>query len=408
MLTTEQNILRTLQVKYVRSALRLTNVLKRDEDIRHRTMARDHRLDFSNDKPSPNPTFRLDPERSRSPKRHRGESWTPSNSAEGEPVKHDGRRWRGKVKARTETEYRERSPDHPGNATQRTQAKHQKRNKDRGDDTETKGLSDKIHSLRRLLEKAIDMPADIRQEKERELQGYMADQQRRQARREKNAVTSRYHFVRFMERKKAERKLKQMEKNFDSVMMESDSATSPENTTGARTDMGEGDAETIVYGADGPRILSSAERLALQQADYERRLHVAKVDLNYTLYAPLDQKYISLYPATQKEGESHANKGRRKRGGGKAHPVIDDEDAGLLRNNSGVRPPLWYEVEKAMKNDALEALRDGKVFRAEDEGGALPFRSEAEPANGKRVRGIESGSGDENEDEESDGDFFER
>ncbi len=241
------------------------------------------------------------------------------------------------------------------------------------------------------------MPADIRQEKERELQGYVTDQQRHQANREKNAVTSRYHFVRFMERKKADRLVKRLEKNLDAVMMAKDSTAVPRNPMGA-------DAGDIMNGSNGHWVLSDAERLALQKEDYKRRLHDAKVDLNYTIFAPLDQKYISLYPSISKEPKA------RKDNGGEAGEDHDaaakDDESGIFRNDTGQKPPLWYEVEKAMENSTLEALRDGQVLRGgNDADQGLTFRSMAESANGKRVTGIESGSVDE--DEESEDDFFE-
>jgi rRNA-processing protein Efg1 len=361
-------------------------------------MARDHRLDFSDYRPSMTPTFRPDRDRSRSPRRPRADSWRTSNSLEDYSARHSGGRGRGKSKPRTENEYRERTPNplRDGNHPE-TGARTRKGKQDQSNDTQTKGLSNKIHSLRRLLEKATDMPADIRQEKERELQGYVADQQRNQARREKNAVTSRYHFVRFMERKKAERQLRRCEKNFDSAKMGTDSTRLPGISTGSRNGIDDGGAGDIEGGSQNQQVLSSAERLALSQEECRRQLHEAKVDLNYTLYAPLDQKYISLFPPTPRNEEFPANSRRRKNGRDHDAPANDDK-AGILRNNSGQKPPLWNEVEKAMENDTLEALRDGKVLKA-DKDGNHPLR----------FRGIKSDSGEEDDEgEESDEDFFER
>jgi rRNA-processing protein Efg1 len=302
--------------------------------------------------------------------------------------------------------YRERSPSHSRpHETQERHPKSRRRPKNQNDG-ETKGLSDRIHSLRRLLEKATDMPADIRQEKERELQGYVADQQRRQASRERNAVTSRYHFVRFMERKKADRLLKKLEKSFDTVMMHTTSSTAQDITTDSQNSRIDGDAEVTMDGIDGHQNLSPAERLALQQEEYKRRLHEAKVDLNYTLYAPLDQKYISLYPSNSNGENTRGKKDNAKVEQGQDASTKDDA-AGIFRNDSGQKPPLWYEVEKAMETDTLEALRDGKILKADkDEAQSLTFRSMAEPARGKRVPGIESDSA--GEDEGSEDDFFER
>lgn len=367
-------------------------------------MAHNHKLDFSQTKPSADSTFRSDRDRSRFPKRPRSDSWRPSEPIEDETVRHNGRRWRGRAKDRTEEVYRERSPIPSRDATPRTiQKKNRKRGRGQRNGEETKGLSDKIHSLRRLLEKAVDMPADIRLDKERELQGYVTDQQRIKAIREKNAVTSRYHFVRFMERKKAERLLKRLEKGFDCVMMgEGGNALcgAARNETTGSHDVG----KKNLHGQQG---LSSTEILVLQQEAYKRHLHEAKVDLNYTLYAPLNQKYISLYPSTSKPRKDLEDDD-------KLTDIRDleiatkDIEAGLLRNDNGQKPPLWYEVEKAINSGTLEALRDGKLLQASnDSDRTLTFRSMAEAGDGNRIPGIGAGSGDEDQEDNED-DFFER
>jgi rRNA-processing protein Efg1 len=370
-------------------------------------MARNNnKLEFSGYTASTNFASRPGRDRSRSPKRPRIDSWRPSDSGECEPGRHEGRRRRGKARKRTENEYRERSPNPSYDA--RTRAKHMQSHEEANSQiggTETKGLSNRIHSLRRLLQKATDMPADIRQEKERELQGYMTDQQRRQARREKNAVTSRYHFVRFMERKKAERRLKHLGQNFNTVVMNAESTQIPSTASGTRNGRVGYETEAYVCVCGDPQSTSLTERRALQQQGYGRLLHEAKVDLNYTLYAPLDQKYISLYPSSSKRENPQSKKGGGKLGPDHATSVNDDE-AGIFRNDSGQKPPLWYEVEKAMANDNLEALRDGQIVKADHQGEqALTFRSAAEQANVKRVHGSEKDSS--GEDEESEDGFFE-
>lgn len=316
------------------------------------------------------------------------------------------------ARQRSGNEYRERSPRHSRRPqAQEPHIKSQKQPRNQKDGAETKGLSNKIHSLRRLLEKATDMPADIRQEKERELQGYVVDQQHRQARKEKNAVTSRYHFVRFMERKKADRRLKQLEKKFDTVMMHTDDTMTQENRIAPAERILEEEAGENMGGVDDQPILPASERLSLLREEELERLHEAKVDLNYTLYAPLDQKYIALY-ASNSNGEEAG----KINDGSKAEQALGasakDDEAGIFRNQSGQKPPLWYEVEKAMENGTLEALRDGKLPRA-DPGAAptLTFRSMAGPAKGKKVPGLvpDSGGGVEgSEVEGSDDDFFER
>ena len=368
-------------------------------------MTRYHKPDFSGYKPSTNSTFRSNRDRSRSPERPRSDSWRPLESVENETVRHNGRRWRGRAKPRTESVYRERSPNPSRDAPPHAiKTKNRKRGRGQRNSEETKGLSDKIHSLRRLLEKAIDMPADVRLEKERELQGYVSDQQRIKAMREKNAVTSRYHFVRFMERKKAERLLKRVEKSFDSVMNGEDGDGVHGVARNETTESHDNGTKKITY---GQQALSSAERLALQQEAYKRQLHEAKVDLNYTLYSPLNQKYISLYPNTSKSRKDQEDNDRLT-DVRDLQEATKDIEAGLLRNDNGQKPALWYVVEKAMNDGTLEALRDGKLLKTDNDGDQmLTFRSKAEPGNGDRIPGIEVDSGDEDQ-EDSEDDFFER
>ncbi|ERF73574.1 hypothetical protein EPUS_07508 [Endocarpon pusillum Z07020] len=364
-----------------------------------------HKLDFSGYKPSTNSSFRSDRDRSRSPERPRSDSWIPLESVEDETVRHNGRRWRGRAKPRTENVYRDRSPNTSRDAPlHATKTKNRKRGRGQRNGEETKGLSDKIHSLRRLLEKAIDMPADVRLEKERELQGYVIDQQRIKAMREKNAVTSRYHFVRFMERRKAERLVKRVERSLDRVMNGEDGnsqyAVARNETTRSHDD----GTKKIT---DGQQVLSSAERLALQQEAYKRQLHEAKVDLNYTLYAPLNQKYISLYPRTSKSRKDQENNDRLE-DVRDLQEATKDIEADLLRNDYGHKPALWYAVEKAMDNGTLEALRDGKILKADNDGDQmLTSRGMAEPGNNDRIPGIEADSDDQDQ-EDSEDDFFKR
>ncbi|CAF9911693.1 MAG: hypothetical protein GOMPHAMPRED_007494 [Gomphillus americanus] len=96
------------------------------------------------------------------------------------------------------------------------------------------------------------MPSHIRQEKERALAGYKHDLQlaleKRTKTQEHSKMISKYHHVRFFERKKAERRLKQAKAAFE---------------------IGEAPEEAVLN---------------------------AQTDLNYTLYLPLDEKYISLWP----------------------------------------------------------------------------------------------------------------
>lgn len=146
-------------------------------------------------------------------------------------------------------------------------------------------------------------------------------------------------------------------------------------------------------------------------ATLESRINTARIDLNYTIYCPLTEKYISLYP-NQRHGQG---------------PELASSN--LIRNNSGEKPPLWYTVEKSMKDNTLELLRDGKLrvglsgetlkpaadLNGQDGGtinlpilGKKDTRKEAGSAHNAKNANSSSARGTRTEvDDESDGGFFE-
>lgn len=75
------------------------------------------------------------------------------------------------------------------------------------------------------------------------------------------------------------------------------------------------------------------------------KVHCAEVDLNYTLYHPLAEKYIGIFPRqdTPKE-QDHMN-------------GAPETLAGPGQN----KPAMWTVVEACMSNGTLEELRDGKL-----------------------------------------------
>lgn len=69
-------------------------------------------------------------------------------------------------------------------------------------------------------------------------------------------------------------------------------------------------------------------------------MHVAEVDLNYTQYYPLYQRYIGLYPQKDVGGRENGNQDEH----------MDD---------TAKKPPMWAEVEKRMVDGTLDQLRNG-------------------------------------------------
>lgn len=67
------------------------------------------------------------------------------------------------------------------------------------------------------------------------------------------------------------------------------------------------------------------------------KMHIAEVDLNYTQYSPLSERYISLYPQKKSSAEEEDSSG----------------DSG-----PPVKPSMWVEVEKCMEEGTLTRLRN--------------------------------------------------
>ena len=188
--------------------------------------------------------------------------------------------------------------------------------------------STRIHSLKRQLQ-TEQLPGLIRQERERELASLLLEQQKAQIAQESRKNLERYHFVRFLERKKAERNFKQLNQRKTSPNYQSES----------------------------------------QQSELDKLMHIAEVDINYTKYVPLGDKYISLFPQDEKDKKRDKMQINRTE-----FDVLDKEQqeevrklndqlSNIIRTATGSKPPMWYEVEKAMEQGQaqLEALRDGKL-----------------------------------------------
>lgn len=114
-------------------------------------------------------------------------------------------------------------------------------------------------------------------------------------------------------------------------------------------------------------------------------VHCAEVDLNYTLYHPLLEKYVGIFPR---------------------------QDAPKTRQD---KPAIWTVVEACMANGTLQALRDGKLQTTAT---AMPLRPQpAAPGtwhrkSGKQnqkasVTGTSANLAANEQDEGSDGGFFE-
>ena len=129
-------------------------------------------------------------------------------------------------------------------------------------------LKARIRSLNRLLQHKENLPADVRLNHERELASCTWELAQAETEQRKKDLIGKYHMVRFFERRKAERRLKKLEKRVK------------EGETG----------------------------------DVEEQLHEAKVDLNYALYHPLDMVYSALWPTKAKKDKDGVEQEVEKQG----------------------------------------------------------------------------------------------
>jgi hypothetical protein len=195
----------------------------------------------------------------------------------------------------------------------------------------TNSIKSTIRSLRRLLERD-GLPADIRVEKERALQTAENELAATERAKVRSDMIARYHKPRFFERQKAERRLKQARKKL-------------------RAFEGEDEGER--------------ERLGRDVDCYE-------VDLNYALFFPLDEHYVSLYPTKRGEEEGVVAAAEERQGD----------------------KVMWELVRKCLGEgkNKLELLREGKLtqkaaFGEEEE------EKEQVKASQKKVKRDKAGSG---------------
>lgn len=149
------------------------------------------------------------------------------------------------------------------------------------------------------------------------------------------------------------------------------------------------------------RLLKQAQKVFLTPGSPECQnilddIHNAEVDLNYTIYHPLDEKYHSLYPPMI----------------GNATKVDGRISTEILKVGKASRPAMWAVVEECMKAGTLISLRDGELGRKLPEAEANASVSITRGRGGHRTlqgKGASSNTGQALMDEEndSDGGFFE-
>ncbi|WQF76073.1 Putative rRNA-processing protein Efg1 [Colletotrichum destructivum] len=180
----------------------------------------------------------------------------------------------------------------------------------------------RARAIRRLLQSGKELPATKRNELEQELQALQERVEEHDFRKRRSNMIQKYHMVRFFERKKAERLLKQLRKKLQQTE----------------------DAE--------------------EKKRLEAEAHVAEVDVAYARFFPLMERYESLYADKNKD----AGDGEQKQEEGAADKP-DEADADkpfkqpkALQALHAERPKMWATVEKVLPEGeaALYRLRDRK------------------------------------------------
>ncbi|KAK0609211.1 hypothetical protein B0T14DRAFT_425465 [Immersiella caudata] len=170
-------------------------------------------------------------------------------------------------------------------------------------------IKKRARALERLLAKQdLKIPADKQNDLERELAAHKQRIAEAMAKKHRSRMIGKYHMVRFFERKKAMRFVKQMKRQLSE--------------------------------------LEDPEEIAKTKAD----LHIAEVDLDYAIYYPFLEPYASLYksPSGEKKGDEPTT----------------------LQYLHAPRPPIWSVVEKVREEGkaALEKLQNRQPETGSEEG----------------------------------------
>lgn len=185
-------------------------------------------------------------------------------------------------------------------------------------------LKKRIRDVKRLLNK-IDLSADARILQERALAGYEQDLADETTRRERSSLIKKYHFVRFL--------------GMWPICL--NDLVIPANVL-------------CSYGIDRKTATKELGRLtrrekeegldSKQKARLAAKIHQCRVNLNYTIYYPLTEKYISIYP----NGKPDATDPKTE---------LQTQET----KSDDAKPPLWSVVEKCMEEKTLDLLREGKL-----------------------------------------------
>ncbi|KAI0971650.1 hypothetical protein F4678DRAFT_70530 [Xylaria arbuscula] len=232
-------------------------------------------------------------------------------------------------------------------------------------------IKKRARTIERRLNHSASLPANVQHDLEKELEHHRQKIDDQSDKKKRNDMIKKYHMVRFFERKKADRLVKQLRTQLE-----------------ATTDKEE-------------------------KKKFEADLHIAEIDALYPRYFPHRERYVSLYPSPSSDQDAQ--------GSAKA-----EDASAAARSLNTERPPLWGEIEKAAKKGtwALTQIQERRLTRskAPREGpskhssvakaGPLKTKTPSAPESadsnrGKGKRQQPTEPSDSGSDGDSDGGFFE-
>ncbi|KIH90633.1 rRNA-processing protein efg-1 [Sporothrix brasiliensis 5110] len=158
----------------------------------------------------------------------------------------------------------------------------------------------RARTIERRLRNPDSLPANVQRDLESELAALRRQIEERQSKRVRAHMISKYHMLRFFERKKAIRRQKQLKKQHN------------------------------------------ATDDAAEKAELAQDLAVAEIDVLYPQYYPFLEPYVSLYPQSKKGTDDK-----------------DDKDGKSTAPFSrSPRPPMWEEIKAAYEAGGLQALQN--------------------------------------------------
>lgn len=105
-------------------------------------------------------------------------------------------------------------------------------------------------------------------------------------------------------------------------------------------------------------------------AALQTQIDIVQIDVNYTIYYPLTEKYLSLYPQEKKRkvvnghNEKAANtddEEEEEESEDEDEEMQTSEDDATKNKDPKEKPPMWDIIKKCMADKTLDKLRDGKL-----------------------------------------------